>query len=185
MTLNTSWKVLHTALGIHFQAHNLWVELKCTQHAVTGPSTGQGQLGARWRMASTVGPGEMASLGGSQAGSPTVPYTRECTRSHAHMFADARSQTHTASRALSLLLQHALRWPRQPRSSLVKKPQNTELSVPHRLGPRLHFYPAVSGVLPPQARPPRAGASVVSVSCVSPGASGRRDRAVLGLVLPN
>lgn len=62
-------------------------------------------------------------------------HMRTCAWTHAHRHAQPPS-------ALSYLPQHALRRPRQPSSSLFKKPHGTELSAPHRLGlsfPRAAF----------------------------------------------
>lgn len=108
-------------------------------------------------------------------------YMFACT----HMHTCAHTQAHTQAPAVfSRVLSRAPRWRHQPGSLLFRKPAvlSCLYSITRPLAlPSLPFPPAVSGVLSLRQDPSRAGTSVVSVSCVSSRASGRRGGAVWGL----
>lgn len=71
------------------------VEVKRTQHAVTWPGTGQRTAGGQMEDGRHSRAWKTADLGGSPAGSPTVPYTSARTSSHANICTHTQTQTHT------------------------------------------------------------------------------------------
>lgn len=147
-------------LGSSETALGVMVERKLSgagAHSVLAPGPALRE-GGRWP---TQG-GDAASLGGGQASCPL------------HVNTQAPLVPPPPPR---LLL-----WPRQPGSSLLRCPLS---SLCPSVGCCLHFSPATSSesYLHGQASP-RAGTSVVSVSCVSLRASGRRDRAAPGPSFP-
>lgn len=119
-----------------------------------------------------------------------APLSRTHVHVHVRMHARAHRHTYTGTR-----------WLPQPFPASSRVLPGGATSLGHRsLGnpvlsclysitqpsalPSLPFPPAVSGVLSLRQDPLRAGTSVVSVSCVSSRASGRRDGAVRGPCFP-
>ena len=155
----------------------------CCDPTSTGQRTAGGQMEGRQAQ---QGLGDAAGLGGDQAAAHCPLCMHTGTRAHTHTRTWAPSTLPCVLPDTCLLL-CAGRCVPPPGSSLFQHPPRGAAApiTSTNLSPASMFLLLFLESYLPRQDSPRAGTSVVSVSRVSFRASGRRDRAILGPILPS